>query len=422
MSKDLGVVWVQQGELYFCGPAVAQMGVACLGAPSPPQPPTWQERLWDEIQTETNDTRPPTAGPNSSGCPSFPEQKCEIYDNEWRCWSTTPDALQRVLDDGQSRAAYTVTTHDTENGATAELVKAVDNGVPGMALVYGWKHWVVVDGYVSNANGKTTYVCLRDPFSAKTSNVDEVSLHDWKHDYLSFVPAGSYVDKIVVIGGVMRAAAVSLPAPPRQVRVTGGGNAARDDAAAAPREDAARDDTAAAPREYGFALIPAEKAVGIANEAVKRLRERPKRWGLALSDAVAERSALLLERLDRHDDYDYIVTYHTGERVTARIRIDARTGRFAHAAGIDRVGASLTPYVDPAGALERFFGRSLDPQGVGARVVRRETVGRHPTLVWKPCRQSTSPFLPFYQFSLGDRLVYLRVDGVWFDRLTSGPA
>ena len=42
---------------------------------------------------------------------------------------------------------------------------------------------------------------------------------------------------------------------------------------------------------------------------------------------------------------------------------------------------------------------------------RREHVGLHPVLVWKPCRQSPSPFLPFYQFSVGGSFEYLRVDG-----------
>jgi len=408
MSKDLGVAWVQQERPYFCGPASAQMAVTALGAapPMPPESSSWQVQLWDEIRTETLETRPLKASDDASACPPFPEQKCEKYDGEWCCWSTTPDALQRVLDVRQAKAAYTVTAHDTEDDATAELVKAVNNGVPGIALVYGWQHWVVVDGYVAEENGQTTGVCLRDPFDENTSNVDDVSLANWKHDYLSFVPAGAYKDKIVVIGGVPRAPAGSFAAPPPQISVAGVGNAARE-----PK--------AGEQREKSVALIPANKAVGLANEEVGRLLKRRKRWGLALGDAVAERSALLLERLDRHDAYDYIVTYRTGDRVTARIRIDARTGRFAHAAGIDRECGSLTPYVDPAGALERLFGRSLDLQGVGGRVVRQQTVGRHPVLVWKPCRQSTSPFLPFYQFSVGDRLVYLRADGVWFDRLTS---
>jgi hypothetical protein len=54
--------------------------------------------------------------------------------------------------------------------------------------------------------------------------------------------------------------------------------------------------------------------------------------------------------------------------------------------------------------------------------VRDGLVGEHPVLVWKPCLQSRSPFLPFYQLSVGDSFVYYRVDGERFSKLTTRPA
>jgi len=408
MSKDLDVAWVGQERLYFCGPAVAQMALTSLGAAGSAPPPTRQEQLWDEIQTETNAKRPSKAGDDASACPPFPEQKCDKFDGDWFCWSTTPDALRRVLDSGQDKAAYAVTSHDEEAGATEELRRSVDRGVPGAALVYGWQHWVVVDGYLSGVDGGTTHICLRDPLDEKSGDTHEVILEDWNSDYLCFVPAGKYRDKIVVVGGEPRVPAGAFAAPP-PVPVGGSGHAAP-----------ARKD--GEPHKGAVPLISAEMAMAVAERERGRMLERPKRWGRALGDARAERPALLLERLDRHDTYDYIVTYATGEGVTARILVDARTGRFSQAVGANQARGTLAPYVDPASAAERFWGRSLDLQSVGGRVVRRETLGQHPVLVWKPCRQSTSPTMPFYQFSVGDRLVYLRADGVWFSQLTTGPA
>jgi hypothetical protein len=327
-------------------------------------------------------------------------------DGDWFCWSTTPDALRRVLDNRQDKAAYAVTTHDDEAGATEELRCSVDRGVPGAALVYGWQHWVVVDGYLSGADGVTTHVCLRDPLDERFGDTHEVILEDWNRDYLSFVPAGKYRDKIVVVGGAARVPAGAFAAPP-PVPVSGHATPARKDGE---------------PHKGAGPLIPAEAAMEVAERERRRMLERPKRWGRALGDALPERSALLLERLDHHDTYDYIVTYRTAERVTARVLVDARTGRFSQAAGANQARGALAPYVDPASAAERHWGRSLDLQSVGGRVVRRETLGQHPVLVWKPCRQSTSPTMPFYQFSVGDRFVYLRADGVWFSELTTGPA
>ena len=54
--------------------------------------------------------------------------------------------------------------------------------------------------------------------------------------------------------------------------------------------------------------------------------------------------------------------------------------------------------------------------------IRKELVGQHPVLVWRACMESSSPFLPFYQFSIGNSFVYYRVDGLFCERLTIAPA
>ncbi len=408
MSKDLGVGWLPQERGYFCGPAVAQMALTSLGAADPGQPPTWQERLWDEIQTETNAKRPSSADDDASACPPFPEQKCDRYEGDWFCWSTTPDALERVLGMRQSKASYAVSAHEYERDATAELRRCVDSGVPGAALVYGWQHWVLVDGYLADSAGETTHVCLRDPLDKKFGDTHEVAIADWNLGYLSFVPAGRYRDKVVVVGGAGKVPVGAFPAPAPRPGVGPGAPPVRKADEKPPA---------------GNALIPAEAAKRAADREVRRMLERPERWAPALTDAAMARSEpLLVERLDRHDTYLYIVTYYTGQRATARILIDARTGRFSQAAGANQERGELAPFVDPEGAIDRLQSRGPELRRVGTRLVRRETIGRHPVLVWKPCRESTSPSMPFYQFSVGDRFVYLRADGAWFDELTTGPA
>jgi hypothetical protein len=408
MSKDLDVGWLPQERAYFCGPAVAQMALTSFGTAAPGQPPTWQEQLWDGIQTETNAKRPSSADDDASACPPFPEQKCDRYDGDWFCWSTTPDALQRVLGGQQNKTSYAVSAHEYERDATAELRRSVDNGAPGAALVYGWLHWVLVDGYVADAAGGTTHVCLRDPLDRRLGDTHEVAIADWNLGYLSFVPAGRYRDKVVVVCGVGKALADASAAP---VPLRG----------AAPGPRPVRETDHKPPGEH--ALVPAEAAREAADRELRRMLERPKRWGRALADAVQDRSEpLLVERLDRHDTYLYVVTYHTGLRATARILIDARTGRFSQAAGANQERGALAPFVDPEDAIERLRSRGPELRRIGTRLLRRETIGRHPVLVWKPCRESTSPSMPFYQFSVGDRFVYLRADGVWFDQLTTGPA
>jgi len=93
MSKDLGVGWQPQERVYFCGPAVAQMALTSLGAGRP-----WPAsnlagaalgRDPDRDQREASFV----GRRRRVSLPPFPEQKCDRYEGDWFCWSTTPDAL-----------------------------------------------------------------------------------------------------------------------------------------------------------------------------------------------------------------------------------------------------------------------------------------------------------------------------------------
>ena len=408
MSRELGVGWVGQETSYFCGPACAQMVAAFLGAASPGQPPTWQQQIWDEIETETNARRPKQAPCDASACDPFPEQKCEKYAGEWFCWATAPGALQRVLDQAQSRAAYAVSTHDDEQAATAALLQSVERGSPGLALVYGWQHWVVVDGYLDDQGGTVTHVSVCDPAVDPSDVVDELGWEEWDSAYLWSVPAGQYKEQIVVLRGE--------PRPPA------GGCAMPLGQGAGPAWSARFPARKAEGRDRAVELVSADRAVAVAHAERRRLLTRGGRWEAALAAGETDRGVRLVERLDCHDHYTYMIDFRTGEKVTARMLINARTAGYARAIGVVRPGAELRTLIDPDEVLSGLWNRRPNVPGLGGRVLRRETIGRHPVLVWMPCRQSMSPFMPFYQFSVGDRLVYLRADGIWFSRLTTGPA
>jgi hypothetical protein len=124
-----------------------------------------------------------------------------------------------------------------------------------------------------------------------------------------------------------------------------------------------------------------------------------------------------VQRLDR-DDYDYIVQFQQRQGVTARLLINGFNGELGEASGIEIEGAMLKPYVEPR--LEPYIGKTFDLPAVASRVIRAGTVGTHPVLGWKPCKESTSPFLPFYLLTVGDAIIYWRVDDARFDHLTEG--
>ena len=402
-DKFVAVTFAKQETLFFCGPAAAQMALSALGVASPATPPSWQSQLWDYIKANTGATRPASA-PSEPTAPPFPTQKCE-WCTQWKCWSTTPAVLTQLLNTSQGVAQFSISTHVIEDTATGVMLDTLDDNVPGVALVYGWNHWVVVDGYRHSEPGSHAVagrhlngVYIRDPEG--TANVHYLDWIEWRDTYLSFVPCGAYKNKMVVLGGVRVAAPpIRPPQAPTNLRIL-----------SVPPPD---------PLAMIKSIIPPEQAIQRATEQLGALRTSRLR---AAVQAVEAKVALLVQRLDDPDLYYYIVTFQGAAKETARVVVDAFDGTFRQATGIEREGDSLAPYVPPTAALSRLQSEAeIAPDALRFRV-RAGTVGQHPVLVWKPCKQSTSPFLPFYQLSVGDSFVYYRVDGKEFDALTESPA
>jgi hypothetical protein len=398
----VGVSWLSQETAFYCGPAVAQMVLQRLGAAAPSRPPSWQDRLWQIVVANTGSTRPPGA---PSTIPSFPTQRCERCAGAWKCWSTTPEMLEYLLNAFQSAVQYAIATASNQRAATGLLLDAIDQQLPAVALVRGWQHWLVLDGYMFGEAGSAPVagrplngIYLRDPWA--TESIHYISRRAWFREYMNFVPCGSFRNKIVVL-------AASRTQPPSPGPSGGAGGDAGGELPD-PSDDVAMD------------LIAPDEARRAALTGVDGLRKSP-RFGVALEGSEPTTSRLV-QRLDRLDEFYYIVSFEAGSRETARVVIDAKTRELTEASGIDKPGAALAPFSSPAAAVERLVGRPIEQGRWKGRPIRPGTFGQHPILVWKPCRESASPFMPFYQFSSGDQLVYLRVDGLRFDELTTGPA
>ena len=100
--------------------------------------------------------------------------------------------------------------------------------------------------------------------------------------------------------------------------------------------------------------------------------------------------------------------------------MNAHTGRYAEGIGIDKLGDMLKPYytLDQA---ERRIARTLDAAARKSKKKKKEKEygppAPEPFLIWRPCAQSLSAFLPFYRFVAPGQELYFRVDG----RLYVGP-
>jgi hypothetical protein len=140
-----------------------------------------------------------------------------------------------------------------------------------------------------------------------------------------------------------------------------------------------------------------------ANAVLKELLTSPN-WAASLDKGVVHRTPLLVisispedpvrnETRPRFRDY-FIVTVQQENRISARFVHDAETGDCLEAEGVRKPGSFLRPYVEPPDASK-------------------------PDAVWRPCRESTTRFLPFWRFPQDSRTMYLRADGILYSGLTT---
>lgn len=165
-------------------------------------------------------------------------------------------------------------------------------------------------------------------------------------------------------------------------------------------------------------LLTADQAIQFAKTAADDFKESRLKISL---DAAEAKSPTLVQRIDRKDAYYFIVPFWIGPRETARFIVDGFVGKLKEASGISAPAQSLQSYVSPQDALDRVLTARSTSKMKWDVEFRREHIGVHPVLVWQPCRQSPSPFLPFFQFSVAGSLVYLRADGQLFSRLDTPP-
>jgi len=132
-------------------------------------------------------------------------------------------------------------------------------------------------------------------------------------------------------------------------------------------------------------------------------------WQASLEDAEVDPAPLAVRILQVEGRttpqlYDYyIVTVRRRGGVTARFAHRADTGEFLEAEAVRTATVLLPPYADH---IEGLISRLADRDRPTADVV------------WYPCIQSNSRFLPFWMFPINGRPVYVRADGVIFDQLT----
>ena len=114
---------------------------------------------------------------------------------------------------------------------------------------------------------------------------------------------------------------------------------------------------------------------------------------------------LLVEQLEKPQSSYYLIPWALVEGVVCVVRVNAFTGAMLGVTTFSKPTPS--PFVTSEEAVKRA--RSRFPE---------RTFGE-PRLVWRPCRESTTPTRPFYQIPFDGKVLYVDMEGAVLEKLTS---
>jgi hypothetical protein len=403
-SENLPVPYHQQDTDYYCGAACAQMVLDSLGA-----------GLFDQNQLYNDNHSHSTT---ESG------------------WATGPDGLQWTMHNYEPPAPtgpphygsydFVLFALGSEDALSRKLVWTIHHyQAAPIALVFGWQHWIVVRGYTASAAPASYsdnsysidsfdvnnpwppvpswYTPSLAPPPPHTDGSDgcgtggdrglvneNISYATWQSTYMTGVPSGHWAGQFV---------AVADPSAPPTVR-------------------GIRSRPLLEPLRYTGHLLHNDMVVRRAQESLKvyGLAER-EQYHRVLSVAQFG-EPVLVQRLDLPDTFYYIVPVGKSGSIPLAVAIDAKTGLYMQSAIHSNLEGNLFTLKPREEVAKSIMGSTVElPNWAGRIPVRQGSVCVFPTYVWKPCRESLSPFFPFHMFTIGSQHIYVRSDGAIFTAL-----
>jgi hypothetical protein len=395
MHEHLDVPYHQQDTDFYCGAACAQMVLHAIG-----QPLLSQDDLYSDNHNHTV---------------------------EGSAWSTPPDGLCWTMNNRQSLKHFTLDSTDSEDPISRTICWAIHQyQCAPIALVFSGNHWAVVRGYTASAAPATAFDTsytissfdLNNPWppvpgppgppphsdgdvcgSGGSRGVADinVSYSTWQSDYLTPNGFGTqWLGRYVAVCDPDPPGSAPPPTPPPLLAASSAADG------------------------QGLLQAPQVRAGLLGNLQKAGLLSHPI-WSQVF-DQVRTAEPLLVQRLDRLDSYYWIVpTVDAQGKLRAAVGVDGRMGGYQQAMAVNNPDASMFGFADSATAVAHVVGRQFAlPGSAGELLVGPQGVSVQPALVWRPCRESLSPFYPFRMISLGAHRLYVRVfDGAVFTALTS---
>lgn len=393
VHENLTVPYHQQDNNYYCGSACAQMVIDSIGGGI-----IDQAALYTDSGSHTTEPYP--------------------------TWYTAPDGLQWILNDrrpagfGGWFALYPLSTEDAISRKLAWTIHHYQ--VAPVALVFGGDHWVVVRGFDASAtpsnSADTSYTIsaleVNNPAPPVPSSLNAPPPHGVGDGCGSGGSRGtpnvhiaySTWQSTYMIGNVYGTAwkgknvAVCDPDPPAE----------RIGEQAPPPE-----------RLPGDRLLKPSQAIELAITGLRRVGLLERSEWAGVFEATEPATPVMVQRLDVADSFYCLVPFVNGRGVVAAVvDVDGRFGDYRQAMALPETETSLFAVLEERAVREMAVGRRLELEnGRGSLLVRREASCLYPMLVWRPCLESLSPFFPFHMLTVGDRRVYVRIDGQIFTKL-----
>lgn len=175
------------------------------------------------------------------------------------------------------------------------------------------------------------------------------------------------------------------------------------------------------PLADGDRFIEAEQATDFALRGVEEHNLRQDQtFELAMRDANPM-NPVLVQRLDIHDTFYYLVPFARDNGLTLVLSVDGLYGNFR--GGLVLGKETPKPFIDRDEAYKRIVNQHIDLEDQDGRItIRKGAFFFYPLMVWRPCRESRSPFYPFFMITVGSKNIYIGFDGTIYPELhDAGP-
>jgi hypothetical protein len=170
-------------------------------------------------------------------------------------------------------------------------------------------------------------------------------------------------------------------------------------------------------------FIPKETLIISPEKIKKSVINEIKEFGLDSKESIVEAlngsepaDPTLVQRLDLPGSYYYIVPLKRQKLITSIAIMNAGDGKLDGFTAYERpIRKFLMSRKEVA---KKISGQIIDMgENTGSLIFQEGTFDISPTMVWRPCRESLSPYYPFHVATIGDKHVYVGYDGTVYPAL-----